>query len=220
MPLQTYMRILLRRGWILLLAMVLTSVSAFAFSRIMFQRAPVYKSTIKVLVMPARTDFGQAQAAKTLLNSYVSWLDSNYRAADVINSLQLDTTPEELRSHVTIASDNLAMFIQIDVENQDGNQANDIARKWAELFLQWRDEENQKVRLEDRIDAQIIDDPKFVLDFPKTGINTIAGAVFGLLVGMAVVFVLEYSEAGIIRTHEDVDRALNVPILGTIPPAE
>mgnify|MGYP000697206450 CR=1 FL=1 len=220
MQLQTYARILWRRGWIMLALAVIAAVAAFAFSAIKEERDPVYKSTILILVQPARTDFGQAQAAKTLLRSYVAWMDSNYRAADVIDVLQLDMLPEELRSDVTIASDDSRLVIQIDVENGNGDVANDIARTWADLFIQWRNEENQKVRREDRIDAQIIDDPRYVLDRPNTKINTAAGGILGFLVGMGIVFVLEYLESGVIRSREDVDRFLAMPVLGAIPPAE
>lgn len=220
MQLQTYMRILWRRGWIMLLLAVITAAAAFGFSTILEERAPVYKSTIKVLVQPARTDLGQAQAAKVLLRSYVAWMDSDYRAASVIDTLKLDMEPSVLRSDVTIASDDSRLLIQIDVENPDGDVANDIARTWADLFIQWRNEENQKVYREDRIDAQVIDDPRYVLDSPKTKINTAAGAVLGFLVGLVIVFVLEYMEAGVIRSPEDVNRAFSIPVLGAIPPVE
>jgi capsular polysaccharide biosynthesis protein len=220
MQLQTYFRILWRRGWIMALLAVATAASAFVFSRIVEARAPVYKSTIKILVQPARTDFGQTQAAAGLLRSYVAWMDSTYRAADVIDALQLDTTPQELRSDVTIASDNSRLVIQLDVENGNGDLANDIAREWANLFIQWRNERNQEVLREDRIDAFILDDPIYVLDSPKTLVNTAAGGILGFLIGLGIVFVLEYMEAGIIRAPEDVGRYLDVPVLGAIPPNE
>jgi capsular polysaccharide biosynthesis protein len=220
MQLQTYMRILWRRGWIMLALAVITAVAAFAFSAIMEERAPVYKSTIRILVQPKRTDFGQAQAAKTLLRSYVTWMDSNYRAAEVIDLLQLDMTPEELRGDVTIASDDSRLVIQIDVEHGNGDVANDVARTWAGLFIAWRNQENADARREDRIEAEIVDDPRYVLDQPNTKINTAAGGILGFLVGMAIVFVLEYLESGVIRSGEDVDRFLTMPVLGAIPPGE
>jgi capsular polysaccharide biosynthesis protein len=121
---------------------------------------------------------------------------------------------------VTIASDNSRLVIQIDVENGNGDLANDIAREWANLFIQWRNERNQEVLREDRIDAYILDDPVYVLDSPKTLVNTAAGGILGFLIGLGIVFVLEYMEAGIIRAPEDVNRYLNVPVLGAIPPNE
>ena len=218
MQLQTYIRILLKRGWIMIALAIGAAIAAFAFSTIQEQRAPVYKSTVKVLVQPSRTDFGQAQAARQLLRSYVAWLDSTYRAADVIDLQQLDMTPEQLLADTTIASDDSRLVIQIDVESPNGDVGNDIARSWAQLFIQWRDQENQKVRREDRIDAQIIDDPRYSLDSPKTTINTLVGAILGFLVGLGIVFVLEYLEAGILHSPEDVARFLELPILGSIPP--
>lgn len=215
-----YVRILLRRGWIMALLAVLTAASAFVFSQIMERRAPVYESTIQILIQPARTDFGQAQAAKTLMNSYVAWMDSNYRAQTVIDRLQLDMTPEQLRSDIAFAADDLRMVIRLDVEHRNGDVANDIAREWANLFIEWRNEENQQNRREDRIDAQILDDPRYTLASPNTTINTAAGAILGFLIGLAVVFVLEFIESGVIRSPEDVERYLDLPMLGAIPPID
>ncbi len=220
MQFQLYARILWRRGWIMLLLVVLTAGAAFGFSRVMLKTAPVNKSTVRLLIQPSRTDLGLVTSTKIVLDSYVQWMDSDYRAADVISALKLDMTPPELRKDVTIADDAQRLTIQIDVKNRDGELANKIAREWANLFIAWRDQQNQKVLSQDRVDAQLIDDPRYVLDFPNTGVNTAAGAVLGFLVGLAIVFVLEYTEAGILRTPEDVDRSLTLPVLGSIPPLD
>ena len=220
MQLQAYLRILWRRGWIMLLLAVITAAAAFGFSLIIKERAPLYKSTVKILVQPARTDFGQAQAAKQLLGPYEAWLYSTYRARDVIDNLQLDMTPQELLSDVRVAGDINQLVLKIEVENPNGDVANDIAREWAELFIQWRFDQNQTVRREDRIDAEILDDPTYTIERPKTAINTAAGGIMGFLIGLAIVFVLEYIESGIIRSPEDVDRALALPVLSAIPPTD
>ena len=55
------------------------------------------------------------------------------------------------------------------------------------------------------------------LDRPQTKINTAAGFVFGALLGVIVIFLLEWVESGIVRRPEDVERYLNVPVVGTIP---
>lgn len=217
MPLTDYFRILWRRGWILILMAALTAAAAFAFSRL---QTPVYKSTVYILVQPARTDFGLTQSAKILLRSYVAWMYTDNRAADVIELLQLDQEPPALRGDVTIASDDSRFVIQIDVENENGDLANDIAQKWADLFLGWRDSENQKQRNEDRVYAIILDDARYVQDRPNWRINTLAGAVLGALLGGVVVFVLEYLDSAIIRSPADVERPFGLAVLGAIPAAE
>jgi capsular polysaccharide biosynthesis protein len=217
MQLQTYLKILWRRGWIMILLAVLTAAAAFGFSLIIRERAPLYKSTVKILVQPAQTDFGQAQAAKQLLGPYEAWLNSTYRAADVIDTLQLDMTPAELLSDVRIAGDINQLVLRIEVEHPNGDVANDIAREWAGLFIQWRNQENEEVRREDRIDAEILDDPVYGIERPKIAINTAAGGILGFLIGLGIVFVLEYLESGIIRSPDDVDRVLAIPVLSAIP---
>ena len=133
MELGDYTRIIRRRGWLIILLAVLTAGAAFGFSRM---QDTVYKSALKLLVRPSRTDFGQAQAAKTLLRGYVAWLDSSYQAAAVIDRLQLDMEPQALKGDVTIASDDSSYIIRIDVKNGDPNIANDIARvRFAEIIL-------------------------------------------------------------------------------------
>ena len=214
MPLGEYFRILRRRGWIIVLLAILTAASALVFSTV---QNPVYRATVNVLVQPARTDFGLAQSAKLLLDSYVAFLDTDNSAAAIIQDLQLDMLPETLRADVSIAAEAQRFLITIEVDNENGDAANDIARKWAELLVQWRNDENQKQRREDRVTALLLDAPRYVLDHPRRGLNTAAGGVLGILLGGLLIFFLEYWDAGILRTRTDVERQLNLAVLGAIP---
>lgn len=214
MELTDYIRVIRQRWWVIPLMMMLTAAAAFGFSKI---QTPVYESSLRLLVLPSRTDFGQAQAAKELLASYVQWLRSTYRAQGVINDLQLDMTAAELLGDFNAASDNASYVIQITVENTDPNLANDIARTWGNLLIQWQTQNNDRLRLEDRIGIEFLDDPQVGLERPQTTINTAAGAVFGLLLGIMIVFALEWIESGVVRRSEDVERSLDMPVIGTIP---
>lgn len=214
MELKDYLRILRQRGWIIIVLMVLTAVAAFGFSRM---QTEVYKSTLNLLVRPSRTDFGQSQAAKVLLDSYKAWLFSSYRTNAVINELQLDMTPQQLLGDVEVAADSLSLMLTLAVENTDPNVANDIARTWGNLLIQWQQEENDKNRQEDRITIEFRDDPQAGLDRPNWRINTLAGAIFGALLGVIVIFLLEWIESGVVRRSEDIERYLDIPVIGTIP---
>ena len=214
MELSDYFRILRQRGWLVLLLMALTAAAAFGFSKI---QTPVYESTLRLLVKPSRTDFGQAQAAKELLSGYQQWLYSSYRAQGIIDVLQLDMTAGELLGDMRVASDGGSYVITLAVENTDPNLANDIARTWGDIFRQQQNADNDRLRLEDRIFIEFIDDPQVGLERPRTTINTAAGAVFGLLLGVALIFLLEWLASGVIRRGEDVERYLNIPVIGAIP---
>jgi capsular polysaccharide biosynthesis protein len=203
-----------QRGWIILLLAVLTAAAAFGFSRM---QTPVYEANLKLLVRPSRTDFGQSQAARELLGNYEQWLRSSYRAQRVIDELQLDMTAGDLLGDVSVASDRLGLVVQLAVENTDPSLASDIARSWGNQLIQWQQEANDRNRQEDRIDIEFQDDPQIALERPKTRINTAAGAVFGALLGVMVIFVLEWIESGVVRRTEDIERYLDVPVIGTIP---
>ncbi len=213
MEFRDYVRILRRRGWIIILLAVMTAAAAFAFSKL---QTPIYKSSVDILVQPARADWGLAQAAKILLRSYVSWMDTETHAQEVIDVLNLDRLPGDLRSDVTIASDDSRLVIQVTVEDPIGDSANDIAKAYSDLFIQWRNAENAKQRKEDRVEAIQLDPPRYALARPKWKINTLAGSIFGALVGGVIVFVLEWIESGVVRRPQDVERYLGVPVLGAI----
>lgn len=214
MRMSDYGRLLRQRGWLIVLVALLTAIAAFGFSKI---QTPVYESNLRILVQPSRTDFGQAQAAQQLLRGYVQWINSSYRAARVIDELKLDMTPNQLLSDVGVASDDSSFVIRLNVENSDPDLANDIARAWGNTFIQWRIDDNATQRKEDRVDAEFIDDPLAGLSRPKTMINTAAAAVFGILLGIIIVLVLEWIESGVVRRSDDIERYLEIPVIGSIP---
>ncbi len=214
MSLIELLAILRRRGWLILLLAALTAVSAFVFSQV---QTPVYEATARILVQPARPDLGLTQSAKTVLRSYVEWMKTRQNAQRVIDTLKLDVSAEQLLGNVVIASDDSNFIIQVDVRHQAGDLGNDIARTWSDLFVQWRNEENDALRREDRVTALLLDQPTYSLYRPQTAINTLAGGILGGLIGGALIFVLEYLEANIIRSRQDAERALGLSVLAAIP---
>ncbi len=214
MNLTYYVRVLVRRGWIVALAVIITAGAAFGLSK---AQTPVYRATQKVLLQPARNDFGLTETLRILLRSYVVYLNTDQQAAAVIDRLQLDMTPGELRSHTTISSDPTQLIVQIDVDLQDGPLAAQIATELGRLLVEYRTEDNRDLRREDRIDALLIDTATYSLYKPKTKINVMAGAMLGLLLGGAAVFALEYMQSNIVREKEDVERFLELPVLAAIP---
>ena len=217
MNLMDYVRIVLRRWWIIVLLVVFSAGSAYLFSR---AQTPVYRATQTILMKPSRVDFGLSQAATFLVRSYVVYLSSTDRAQEVIDDLQLDMVPDALLGSATIDADQTRLALTVDVDLPDGEMANRIARQWGQLFVDWRNEENQRSRYEDRIDAELIDYPRYYQIRPNTFINVAAGGVLGLLLGGVIVFVLEYLESNVIRQRDDVTRSLNLPVLGAIPPED
>ncbi len=217
MNLTDYARILIRRGWIVLIAVALTAGTAFLFSRL---QTPIYRATQKILIQPARNDFGLAQTLKQLMSSWATRLDAEQRAEDVIRALNLEMTASQLKGNVTVSTNLDALVINIDVDMTQPATAAQVARTYGEQFIQWRNASNAPIRLEDRINAELIDQPTVGLFRPNTAFNVAAGALLGVLVGGAVVFLLEFLDANIVRRPDDVERYLQIRVLGALTEGE
>jgi capsular polysaccharide biosynthesis protein len=88
----------------------------------------------------------------------------------------------------------------------------------AEDFVIFHQQENLQVDQNDRILVNILDNATPPEKFsPKTTINVLAGAILGALAGVIAIFVIEYIQSAYIRKAEDVERTLNLTVLGTIP---
>jgi capsular polysaccharide biosynthesis protein len=217
MELSDYIRIIRKRWWIMIVAIVLTAGSALVFGEFEKRQNPEYTSTVEVIIEPARPDLGLTQSTKWLLRTYMTRADSNEWAQRVIDELGLSMTDQELRGNVHFAALDDRMVIKIEVEASNGDVANDIARKWADELVQYRNEQNAKLNKEDRVYAELRDPPTYAQSWPPSrSILGVTGAVFGMVVAGVVIFFLEWLEAGVIRTPQDLEQ-FDLPVVGAIP---
>ena len=215
MRLRDYLRILLKRGWIIIVIAVITSASAFGFSRL---QQPVYRSTIYLNVYPARLDWGLQQVIQSLMRNYAGVISSRDTAMEVINRLQLDITPDQLRSKLTVVPIQTDFLLEIDADDYDPLIARDIAQTTAEVFVERITVSMLEQNQIDRVQVSIRDNPlPGVLHKPNWKINTLAGGLFGVIAGVLVVFLLEWLEADVIRTSQDMERYTRLSVLGVIP---
>jgi len=214
MELRDYIRILRKRGWIILVMVFLTSISAFIFSK---WQIPEYKGYVTIQFRAARADWGLTNAAKSLLPSYRNFIANEKTAQRTIDRLQLDMTPQQLLSKVATKADETDFTLKLEVRDYDGELAKQIAQTMAEIFVEDQTEWNQRQDKRDRVEAFILNSARYALYRPKTKMNVLAGAVFGVLLGVLIIFFLEWLESDILWGAEDVERHLNLTVLGTIP---
>src|ERR1700690_1573802 len=130
MNLMDYGRILLRRGWIVLLLALIAAGSAYFLSS---RQTSQYRAVQFVLIQPARTDNGLTLAVIQLMNSYKVYLDSSERAQDVIDTLKLDLLADDLLGKTQIQPNRDNLTLEIDVTLPDEQMAVDVARTWGNL---------------------------------------------------------------------------------------
>jgi len=215
MDLREYRRILLRRGWIILLVAVVTAMSAFAFSK---AQEPIYRATVFLSVQPARLDWGLQQTLKNMMRNYSRQIKSRRTARQVIDQLQLDMSPDTLKSKLTVSPIESDLLIQVNVKDHDPVVAQDIARVTAEVFVAQMKSYNLEQDKRDRVYITKLENPEpGTLFSPKTKINVLAGGLLGALLGAIVALVLEYAD-DTLKTADDIGRYVgDIAILGIIP---
>jgi capsular polysaccharide biosynthesis protein len=142
-------------------------------------------------------------------------------AQEVINRAQLDMNTPTLLGKLFVNPDSSTFTLEIEARDQDPKVAMDIVDTMAKVFIEDRDRWNQQQDKRDRIEVRMLDSI-YNLGYeqysPQTRINTMAGGLFGLLVGVIVIFFLEWLELDTIRTTTDIERAIGVTVLGAVPP--
>lgn len=216
MDLREYGRVLLRRGWIVVVVAIVGALAAFGFSRV---QTPIYRSTITLSAVPSRpSDYGQSLAIKNLLRLYGQQMQTKTIAQQVIDQLQLDIPPEKFLSGVEVSASEADYTLQVAVKDANMDMVPRMTQTLADNFVILHQQENLQVDQSDRILVNILDNATPPEKFsPKTTINVIAGAILGALAGVIAIFVIEYIQSGYIRKPEDVERSLNLTVLGAIP---
>ncbi len=220
MEISDYLRILRKRGWIIIVVALVAAGSAYAFSKM---QTPIYSATVKLSVVPARaTDWGSSNSLKDLLRNYAESIRTHTVAQEVINRAQLDMDTSSFLGKLFVNPDSSTFTLALEARDRDPEVAMGMVDTMAQVFIEDRDQWNQRQDKRDRIDVTMLDSV-YNLGYeqysPQTRINVLAGALFGALVGVLVIFFLEWLEMDIIRSAGDVERVVSVPVLGSIPPA-
>ena len=221
MEITDYIRILRKRGWIIIVVALVAAASAYAVSKM---QTPIYSASVKLSVVPARaTDWGSSNSLKDLLRNYAENIRTHTMSAKVIDRAQLDMDTTTFLSKLFVNPDSSTFTLELEARDRDPEVAYAMVDTMAKVFAEDRDQWNQQQDKRDRIEVKMLDSV-YNLGFqqysPKTQINVMAAGLFGALVGVLVIFFLEWLETGVIRTAEEVERAIDVPVLGAIPPLE
>ena len=214
--LREYFSIIKKRFWIIALitvvAMVVSGVISF------FMLSPVYESKSTLIVNTEKNEETQMitgdqfSVSQKLAVTYGEIIKSRAVLESVISNLKLDSEYEDLVEQITVSPVQDTQIISISVQDTNPKKARDIANEIPKVF------EKEVKRITKANDIQVID--KAILPEnpikPNKMMNVAIAAVLGMMIGLFVVFVLEYLDNKI-KTPQDVEKHLDLPILGVIP---
>lgn len=214
--LREYFAIIKKRFWIIaiitVIAMVVSGVISF------FMLSPVYESKSTLIVNTEKNEDTQMitgdqfSVSQKLAVTYGEIIKSRAVLESVISNLKLDSEYEDLVEKITVSPVKDTQIISISVQDTNPKKARDIANEIPKVF------EKEVKRITKANDIQVID--KAILPEnpikPNKMMNVAIAAVLGMMIGLFVVFLLEYLDNKI-KTPQDVEKHLDLPILGVIP---
>lgn len=100
----------------------------------------------------------------------------------------------------------------------DPETTQEVANALATDFAEYQATRNLGIDRRNQVDILVLEPAKWGhVQWPKPTTLTLSGAILGLLLGGLLAFGLEYLEAGIIRSPQDVERYVKLAVIGTIP---
>jgi capsular polysaccharide biosynthesis protein len=212
MELRDYLAIARRRYPVVLLVLLASIVSSILWSKTL---TPIYRATTVISVTPDIIDFGTGLAIQSLLQNYAQRLKSKALVQEI--STELDLPVDRLRSRIRAQSNKDDLTIKVEVDDPDPARAQLVANRLADRFVEIiRLEKAERERRDVQVSVLEYAEAPGAPHFPKTRINAAVGAILGLVVGGLLAFFLEYLD-DTIKTAEDVDRYLGLPVLGSVP---
>lgn len=218
MELQEYLSILKKR-WLLLvvITLVATLISGVASY---FVIKPTYKSDISVIIQkPDSLDpkssvpsYNDVLMYQKLVKTYSELSKSRTVAEDIIQKLNLNMKVEAVQGMISVAPKGDTEFLTITATSKDAKQAMDVANQAAKSL-------KDVGIVVKKMDAVQILDPAMLPAgpaSPRPMLNMAIAFFLGLMVSVGLIFLLEYLD-NTVKSPEDVERLLGIPVIGTIP---
>lgn len=207
MELKTYIRILMRKWWIVIPAFLITFASTMAFT---FAQAPTYRATATFVMSPS--------GVQGDVGSFVNYLDIMSRRPEIANTYTEIAMSDQVR-HVVVAAiglspaqnDSIAVeskqragtnIIEITAEGSDPVLIADFANRLGSATIAYVEKLYEAYQLSS-LDPAI---PPTAPLKPNKPLNLAVGATLGLVLGVALAFLSEYVQA-------PLEGILNVGIL-------
>jgi len=189
---------------------------SFAVSSFLIK--PTYQAGTQILVTPKKQenniiDAQQVQSSVTLVNTYRVIIKSPAILEKVQKEVSnAPSSVSALNNMITVESEQNSQVINVSVQSKDAALASDIANSVANVFS----EDIPKLMNVDNVKVLSVSGIPTSPVSPNIILNTAIAAVVGFLLGVGLAFLREVLDRRI-RTEEQVQQILDLPVLGSIP---
>lgn len=208
----------LKKRIALILIITLLAVAASAIVTYFFI-TPKYDASTQILVNQKNTNdsniynTNSVQTNVQLVNTYSVIVNSPTVLNQVNKNLHLGMTSDQLKDLITVNTEQNSQVFTVTAETASPTESAKIANGIADVFKS----QVQKVMNVDNVSilskATVGLHPSPVK--PKPLLNIAIALIVGLMVSVGIAFLLEYLDSTI-KTEDDIERVLGLPVLGTI----
>ena len=147
-----------------------------------------------------------------LMKTYAGLFESEDMIQSAINNSDLDLTADEILKSLKVTPGTDDQFLTVSIVTGNKQKGVEILNILINEFI------NKSKEYITNGNVKVVTEPKMpeYAYSPNKKLNIIIGFSLGLLVGIAVVLLLEYSDNSIKR-KEDIEEILDVPVLGLVP---
>jgi capsular polysaccharide biosynthesis protein len=219
---------ILRRWWVIALAAVVAAGVAWTGTA---SQEKTYVVSTRVMAIAEPPDYWMDLYAKNRLASYRDLINNWEFVNRALQEAGVDDIdPGEAQSKLGMGHNPDSNIIQIVVTDTDGERAAVIANALADGFVSWNEEENERIlarqtsvqnQYPGRVNMVKLESPGAPSEpsGPRVRVNTVAGGILGAVAGVVIAFGLVYFD-DTLKNRRDLERYLEWPVIGTIPPDE
>ncbi|MCA1010100.1 YveK family protein [Halobacillus halophilus] len=197
--LKEYFDVIKRRAWIIIVLMLLTTSAGIAYTHL--NNTLLYQTSTRIILETEDKD----------MNTLMVMIKDPIIMDEVKKLLNLEISDEELASKITVDRLDESQVVLISVTDTSPERAANIANSTAQVY---------KKKIGDILsfeEVQLLSEAK-LNPMPineNQSRNLVAAAVFGLIVGVGIVFLLDTLD-GTIRSRHEIEEYLDIPVIGSV----
>ncbi|MEJ7458284.1 Wzz/FepE/Etk N-terminal domain-containing protein [Staphylococcus saprophyticus] len=174
-----------------------------------------YQASTQVLVNQKESDSQmmaqEVQSNIQLVNTYSEIVKSPRILDEVSKELNRQYSSSEITSMLTVTNQAESQVLNISVDSKSGSDSEKIANKIAKVFSN----EVPDIMSVDNVSILSKAEGTATKVAPKPLVNLVIGLIVGLILALLVIFIKEMIDKRI-KTEEDVENELEIPVLGSI----
>lgn len=153
-------------------------------------------------------------AAANLADVYAIIIKSDTVLQPVIDDLKLNMSYEALSKAISVSTINSTQVITVSMQHEDAEYAKKIIAEVVKVAPPIIQDKVEAGSVKVISEARVSNNGNPVS--PNSSRNALIGALIGLVITLAVVFIQEFTN-NTFKTEEDISKSLGIPLLGIIP---